>query len=137
MAEQAGLESEVLSASAGLSNCKAPNLIPEERQVAGGLAPCVEEWTQRHEGSCLVVQGGCSDSSCQDKKNKKAAAPLLRLPARNQTHPVPLRFVEWNLVLWPHIAAREAGKSTSLGKSDLYFRRSHAEPKKSGSAVRK
>ena len=50
MAEQAGLESEVLSASSGLSNCKAPNLIPEERQVAGGLAPCVEEWTQRHEG---------------------------------------------------------------------------------------
>lgn len=40
---EAGLESRDLPASSELSNCKAPNLAPEERKVAGGLARALEE----------------------------------------------------------------------------------------------
>lgn len=77
------------------------------------LVACGPRWLLGLQQSRTHV---CAHTHTHTQPTKKAAATLLRVLARNHTQHFHLHFVEQNLVLWPRLAAREAGKNTLLGE---------------------
>lgn len=59
-----------------------------------------------------MVQDGYWGFSCQEKEQEGCGS--FEGTCQKPPTTLPVTFVEQNLVLWPHLAAREAGKHTSL-----------------------
>ena len=67
----------------------------------------MEEWTQRQEGELSCGPRWLATQAPVVRRKEQEGCSC---SARNHTQPIQLQFVEGNLVLCSHLAAREAGR---------------------------